>query len=345
MNWTSIDDIWLLLWQNLTKTMFGHSCLPRNIPLHHKLLLHSVKVFFVPSKNVLFENLLHKGYWGPVTVFWQGVQHFSHILLVVTEDEYMHTLLETAIISSRFLFTGISVTVGSGVNVLKWSFPFLWPDCRWWWVSPLSDHLALKVPTQNGWNLKQQVGRQAGHRPELQAGSGQVGVPVVEEKGPEMEEAVLSMSGKHFWKKTCASSKVFCPSDCRVFSWTWSLVSYCIRFGCDGGLPLPVCKRLAAKALYWSSTAMPMVAKIWMINSVSDNTMWFCKKNLDLLQLDKNRFLSTAYLDNKCKHYTWLMFLIQEMLIIMAVKDKKNLLCLVFSKSPGTKNSTSSGAY
>ena len=105
-----------------------------------------------------------------------------------------------------------------------------------------------------------------------------------------------------------------------VFSWT-SLLSYCIPFGCDGGLPLPVCKRMAAKALYWSSTAM--VAKIWMINSVSDNTMWFCKKNLDLLQLDKNRFLSTAYLDNKCKHYTWLMFLIQEMLIIMAVKDKK----------------------
>ena len=249
-----------------------------NIPLHHKLPLHSVKVFFVPSENVLFGNLLHKGYWGPVTVFWQGVQHFSHIVLVVTEDEYMHTLLETAIISTRFLFTGISVTVGSGVNVLKWSFPFLWPDCRWWWVSPLSDHLALKVPTQNGRNLKQQVGRQAGHHPELQAGSGQLGVPVVEGKGQEMEEAVLSMSGKHFWKKTCTSSRVFCPSDRRVFSWTRSLLSYCISFGCDGGLPLPVCKKLAARALYWSSTAM--VVKIWMINSVSDNTMWFCKKIL-----------------------------------------------------------------
>ena len=59
-------------------------------------------------------------------------------------------------------------------------------------MSPLSDHLALKVPTQNGRNLKQQVGWQAGHHLEL------LGVPVVEEKGPEMEEAVLSMSGKHF---------------------------------------------------------------------------------------------------------------------------------------------------
>ena len=49
-----------------------------NIPLHHKLPLHSVKVFFVPSQDVLFGNLLHKGYWGPVTVFWQSVQHFSH---------------------------------------------------------------------------------------------------------------------------------------------------------------------------------------------------------------------------------------------------------------------------
>ena len=39
--------------------------------------------------------------------------------------------------------------------------------------------MALKVPTQNGRNLKQQVGRQAGPHPELQAGSGQVGVPVV----------------------------------------------------------------------------------------------------------------------------------------------------------------------
>ena len=65
-------------------------------------------------------------------------------------------------------------------------------------------------------------------------------------------------------------------------------------------------------------------------------------KNLDLLQLDKNRFLSTAYLDNKGKHYTRLMFLIQEMLIVMAVKDKK-ILWPVFNKSPGTKNS--SGAY
>ena len=79
-----------------------------------------------------------------------------------------------------------------------------------------------------------------------------------------------------FWKKTCTSSRVFCPSDRRVFSWTRSLLSYCIPFGCDGGLPLLVCKRLADRALYWSSTAM--VAKIWMINSVSDNTMWFCKK-------------------------------------------------------------------
>ena len=42
------------------------------------------------------------------------------------------------------------------------------------------------------------MGWQAGPDPELQAGLGQVGVPVVEEKGPEMEEAVLSMSGKHF---------------------------------------------------------------------------------------------------------------------------------------------------
>ena len=33
---------------------------------------------------------------------------------------------------------------------------------------------------------------------ELQVGLGQLGVPVVEEKGQEMEEAVLSMSGKHF---------------------------------------------------------------------------------------------------------------------------------------------------
>ena len=241
--------------------------------------LCTVSVFFVPSENVLFRNLLHNGYCGPVIVFWQGVQHFSHIVLVVTEDEYMHTLLETAIISTRFLFTGISVTVGSGVNVLKWSFPFLWPDCRWWWVSPLSDHLALKVPTQNGRNLKQQVGWQARHHLELQVAFGQVGVPVVEEKGKEMEEAVLSMSGKSFWKKTCTSSKVFCPSDRRVLSWTRSLLSYCIPFGCDGGLPFPVCQTLAARALYWSSTAI--VAKIGMTNSVSDNTMWFCKKKSD----------------------------------------------------------------
>ena len=102
-----------------------------NIPLHHKLPFHSVKVFFTPSENVLFGNLLHKGYWGPVTVFWQGLQHFSHIVLVVIEDEYTHPLLETAIISTRFLFIVIFVTVGSGVIVLKWSFLFLWPDCRW----------------------------------------------------------------------------------------------------------------------------------------------------------------------------------------------------------------------
>ena len=57
-------------------------------------------------------------------------------------------------------------------------------------------------------------------------------------------------------------------------------------------------------------------------------------KNLDLLQLDKNRFLSTAYLelDNKCKHYTRLMFLIQEMLIVMAVKD--NFFYDLYSTSP-----------
>ena len=202
--------------------------------------------------------------------------------------------------------------------------------------------LALKVHTQNGRNLKQQVGWQARHHLELQVAFGQVGVPVVEEKGKEMEEAVLSMSGKSFWKKTCTSSKVFCPSDRSVLSWTRSLLSYCIPFGCDGGLPLPVCKTLAARALYWSSTAI--VAKIWMINSVSDNTMWFCKKSefTSILQLDKNRFLSTAYLDNKCKHYTRLMFLIQEMLIVMAVKDTF-FLCPVFNKSPGTK--ISSGAY
>ena len=42
------------------------------------------------------------------------------------------------------------------------------------------------------------MGWQAGHHLELQAGFGQVGVPVVEEKGQEMEEAVLSMSGKRF---------------------------------------------------------------------------------------------------------------------------------------------------
>ena len=218
-----------------------------NIPLHHKFPLHSVKVF-VPYENVLFGNLLHKGFWGPVTFFWQGVQHFSNIILVVIEDEYTHLLLETAIISTRFLFTdvtecictlclyccmysvcrcvcvllcvyvirffyvcvtccdlyvtinlseterekvrgnnndlsyvpsktkkqnknnnnnnkkqqplavapllfltsnlqfpptiyiGIFFAVGSGVIVLKWSFLFLWPDCKWWWVSPLSDH-------------------------------------------------------------------------------------------------------------------------------------------------------------------------------------------------------------
>ena len=52
-------------------------------------------------------------------------------------------------------------------------------------------------------------------------------------------------------------------------------------------------------------------------------------KNPDLLQLYKNRFLTTAYLDNKCKHYTRLMFLIQEMLIVMAVKDiKKSVPCI-----------------
>ena len=79
-----------------------------NIPFYHKLPLHCVKVFFVPSENVLFGNLLHKGYWGPVTVFLQGVQLFSHIVLVVIEDEYTHLLLETAIISTRFLFIGVT---------------------------------------------------------------------------------------------------------------------------------------------------------------------------------------------------------------------------------------------
>ena len=57
-------------------------------------------------------------------------------------------------------------------------------------------------------------------------------------------------------------------------------------------------------------------------------------KNLDLLQLDKNRFLSTAYLDNKGKHYIRLMFLIQEMLIVMAVKDTFFLFYALYSTSP-----------
>ena len=111
--------------------------------------------------------------------------------------------------------------------------------------------LALKVHTQNGGNLKQQ-----GIILSYSFFFGQVGVPVLEQKGQEMKEAVLSMSGKRFWKKTCTSSKVFCPSDRRVFRWTRSLLLNCIPFGCDGGLTLPVCKKLAARALYWSSTAM-----------------------------------------------------------------------------------------
>ena len=42
------------------------------------------------------------------------------------------------------------------------------------------------------------MGWQARHHLELQVAFGQVVVPVVEEKGQEMEEAVLSMSGKSF---------------------------------------------------------------------------------------------------------------------------------------------------
>ena len=50
--------------------------------------------------------------------------------------------------------------------------------------------------------------------------------------------------------------------------------------------------------------------------------------------MDKNRFLSTAYseLDKKCKHYTRLMFLIHEMLVVMAVKDNK--FYALYSSSP-----------
>ena len=136
--------------------------------------------------------------------------------------------------------------------------------------------VALKVHTQNGRNLKQQVGWQAGHHFELQVGLGHLGVPVVEEKGPEMEEAVLSMSGKHFWKKICTSSEVFCPSDCSrqlnkkpvvilypLWLWWWP--------------PSPSVQNVGSQSLVLVINCM--VATIWMMNSVSDITMWFCKKS------------------------------------------------------------------
>ena len=66
MNWTSTDDIWLLLWQSLTKTMFGHSCLPREHPTPSQLPLHSVKngqqiligTYFYPEDS-LTNNIVH----------------------------------------------------------------------------------------------------------------------------------------------------------------------------------------------------------------------------------------------------------------------------------------------
>ena len=107
MNWTSTDDYGFCsgkIWQRPCSAI---PAFHGNIPLHHKFPLHSAKVFF-PYEDVLFGNLLHKGFWGPVTFFWQGVQHFSHIILVVIEDEYTHLLLETAIISTRFLFIDVT---------------------------------------------------------------------------------------------------------------------------------------------------------------------------------------------------------------------------------------------
>ena len=63
LKWTGLPlmiYIWLLLWQSLTKTMFGHSCLPREHPTPSQLPLHSVKngqqiligTYFYPEDSI-----------------------------------------------------------------------------------------------------------------------------------------------------------------------------------------------------------------------------------------------------------------------------------------------------
>ena len=116
MNWPSTDDIWLLLWLNLTKTMFGHSCFPREHPTPSQTSFAQCQSSLSHLKMFCLETCSIKAIEVLSLVFWQGVQHFSHILLVVIEDEYTHPLLETAIISTRFLFIGIFDTVGSKVR-------------------------------------------------------------------------------------------------------------------------------------------------------------------------------------------------------------------------------------
>ena len=287
-----------------------------NIPLHHKLPLHSVKVFFAPSENVLFGNLLHKGYWGPVTVFWQSVQHFSHIVLVVIEDEYTHPLLETAIISTRFLFIGIFVTVGSGVIVLKWSF--LWPDCRWWWVSPFSDHWPWRFILRMVRIWSSRWDGRKGIILSYRRVWGNLGclwwrrmVKKWKKQSCQCQESIFERRLAHhpeFSAPQIAKSSVEQEACCHTASplvVMMASISQCAQ----SWQPEPC---IGHQLQWWQNYEWSTVLVITPCDYVN---------NLDLLQLDKNRFLSTAYLDNKCKHYTRLMFLIQEMLIVMAVKD------------------------
>ena len=155
--------------------------------------------------------------------------------------------------------------------------------------------LSLKVHTQNGRNLKQQ-GIILSYRwvwVKLGCLWWSRRVKKWRKQSCQCQESVFERRLAHHPK--------FSAPQIAVFSWTRSLLSYCIPFGCDGGLPLPVCKTLAARALYWSSTAWWQQYEWWTVLVISPCDF---VKNRDLLQLDKNRFLSTAYLQNKCKHYT-----------------------------------------
>ena len=209
-------------------------------------------------------------------------------------------------------------TLGSssllGVESLSWSGVFFFFDLT---VDGDGRLLFLIIGLEGSYS-EWSESEAAGHHLELQVGFGQVGVPVVEQKGQEMKEAVLSMSGKRFWKKTCTSSKVVCPSDRSLqlnkkpvvilyplWLWWWphfpnvqkvGSQSLVLVINCNGGNNMND-------------------------QHVSDNTMWFCKKRYGFTTTGRKRFLWTAYLENKCKYYTRLMFLIQEMLIVMAVKD------------------------